>query len=75
MQKLETMKYEFYKNDPTDVIWWVDDTEYIGRRLFSFDRRTVYNLFEDYPDKLTKRQKIIFNKENPELAEMLAGRQ
>ena len=69
------MKYKFYRNEPTDVIWWVDDTEYIGRWLFSFDRRTVYNLFKDYPDKLTKRQKIIFDKENPELAEMLASRQ
>lgn len=61
---------KFYKNDPDDKIWWVDDTEYKGRFEFSFDKKTVYNLFEDW-DRLTAEQKSIFTAENPVLAELV----
>lgn len=56
---------DFYKNNETDVIYWVDDPETKGEFLFSFDQEQVFNLFEDYPWKLTKEQKRIFDKENP----------
>lgn len=56
--------YKFYKNKRTDTIWWVDNSEYAGIHLFSFDKKTVFNLFQDYPYKLTKEQKEIFDKEN-----------
>ena len=46
-------KYAFYKNNPVDTIYWVDDPETKGVHLFSFDKKKVYNLFEDYPHKLT----------------------
>lgn len=59
------MKNNFYKNNDTDQIWWVDNPEKIGEHLFTFDKEKIYNLFEDYPYKLTKEQKEIFDKENP----------
>lgn len=54
----------FYKNKETDQIWWLD-TEEIGTWEFSFDKKTVFNMFRDYPWKLTKEQKEIFDRENP----------
>lgn len=65
---------EFYKNNKDDKIYWVDNPERIGEHLFSFDKKTVFNLFEDYPYKLTKEQKRIFDKENPEWAEFFKDR-
>ena len=65
---------EFYKNNEDDKIYWVDNKEKIGAHLFSFDKKTVFNLFEDYPYKLTKEQKRIFDKENPEWAEFFKDR-
>ena len=56
---------EFYKNNPDDRVWWVDNPDTKGERLFSFDKKTVFNLFSDYPHKLTPEQKEIFDKENP----------
>ena len=62
------------KNNPDDVIWWVKTTDTIGEWLFTFDKTTVFNMFRDYPDKLTKKQKEIFDKENPEWAEFFKDR-
>lgn len=56
---------KFYKENPTDAIWWVDNSDVDGQHLFSFDKKTVFNLFADYPHKLTPEQKEIFDKENP----------
>lgn len=58
------MKNNFYKNNDNDQIWWIDNPEKIGEYLFTFDRKKIYNLFKDYPHKLTKEQKEIFDKEN-----------
>lgn len=58
-------KYNFYKNNETDIIWWVDNREQFGKHLFSFDRKKIFNLFRDYPYKLTNEEKEIFDKENP----------
>lgn len=67
-------KYKFIKNNPTDWIWWVDNPENLGEWLFSFDKTNVFNMFRDYPAKLTKRQKERFDKENPEWANFFADR-
>ena len=63
----------FYKNNEDDIIWWVETPDTKGEFLFSFDRITVYNLFQDY-EKLSDQQREIFNKENPMLAELFIER-
>lgn len=66
---------KFYKNDPADVIWWVDNEEESkGEWLFSFDKKKVFNMFADYPHMLTPEQKAIFDKENPYWAEYFSDR-
>lgn len=59
------MQYDFYKENDTDRIWWVDTVDTIGLYLFSFDRKKIYNLFSDYPHKLSPEEKRIFDEENP----------
>lgn len=66
---------EFYKNEPDDVIWWQETPDTRGEFLFSFDRVTVFNLFEDYPWKLTREQKEIFDRENPFWKDFFKDRQ
>lgn len=56
---------EFYKTDENNKIWDVIDTERRGPLLFSFDKKKIYNMWADYPDKLTPEQKELFDKENP----------
>lgn len=69
------MDYIFYKENLTDTIYWVDTVEeYKGLFLFSFDKKTVFNLFSDYPHKLTAEQKAIFDKENPYWANFFRDR-
>ena len=65
----------FYKENENDLIYWVDDPETRGVWLFSFDRITVFNMFEDYPWKLTPEQKEIFDRENPYWREFFSDRQ
>lgn len=60
----------FYKDEPTDKIWWVETPDKEGEFLFTFDKKTVFNFFRDYPEKLTEEQIKIFQKENPALAEL-----
>lgn len=56
----------WYKENPDDKIWWLDNSdEIVGEWIFSFDKNKRFNMFADYPKKLTKEQKEIFDKENP----------
>lgn len=66
---------KFYKNNPSDVIWWVENSDTVGEWLFSFDKETIFNMFADYPDKLTSEQKEIFDKENPFWADFFKDRE
>lgn len=66
--------YVFYKNKPGDTIYWVDDPETIGEYLFSFDKKQVFNLFADYPHKLTAKQRKVFDQENPQWRDFFADR-
>lgn len=68
------MLSDFYKNNPNDTIWWVDDTDYTGLWLFSFDKEKIYNMFADFPHKLTKEEVQIFVEENPDWAEFFKDR-
>lgn len=67
-------KYKFARNNPDDMIWWVDDPENIGEWLFTYDKTNVFNMFRDYPERLTRKQKEIFDKENPEWANFFKDR-
>lgn len=63
-----------YKQKETDVIWWVDNVGTIGEWLFTFDGKEIYNLFSDYPHKLSKEEKEIFDRENPYWKEFFLDR-
>ena len=64
----------FYKNNPDDKIWWLEEPDQIGVWLFSFDRKKIFNMFEDYPQKLTSEEKRIFDAENPYWADFFKDR-
>lgn len=65
---------KFYKNNPDDKIWWLDDFTHKGEWVFSFDRKETFNMFADYPHKLTPEQKKIFDEENPYWADFFKDR-
>lgn len=65
---------KFYKNNPDDLIWWVDNPEVKGEWLFSFDKKHIFNMFRDYPYELTSEQKKIFDEENPYWADFFKDR-
>ena len=46
--------YDFYKNNPTDKVYWIDNVGVIGEFLFSFDKKKIYNLFNYTYKKLCK---------------------
>ena len=58
-------RHDFYKNNPDDKVYWLDNPDCKGQHVFSFDKKQTFNLFADYPHKLTKQQKEIFDSENP----------
>lgn len=71
---MEQSNNKFFKNNPSDTIWWVDTSESDGKWLFSFDKKQIFNLFSDYPHKLTPDQLKVFNKENPYWKDFFADR-
>lgn len=65
----------YFKNSPDDTIWWVDNSADVkGEWIFTFDKKTFFNMFEDYPHKLTPEQKKAFDEENPYWAEFFKDR-
>lgn len=62
------VKYTAYKENKGDKVWWVNKTKdgvlVIGEELFTFDKKTIYNLFRDYPSKLSVDEWLTFNAEN-----------
>lgn len=65
----------WYKYNSDDKIWWLDNSdEIIGEWIFSFDKKKRFNMFADYPHKLSKEEKEIFDKENPYWAEFFIDR-
>ena len=69
------MLSDFYKQNESDLIWWVDDIDHIGHFLFSFDQNKIYNMFADYPHNLSKEEKEIFDNENPYWKDYFKDRQ
>lgn len=69
------MKNKWYKNNPRDTIWWLDNGEEVkGEFVFSFDRKKQYNLFADYPHNMTKKEVEVFDRENPYWADFFSDR-
>ena len=67
-------KVIFYKKNPGDKIWWVDNGGDVkGEMVFSFDKNKLYNLFRDYPQNLSKEEKEIFDSENEFWKEYFGG--
>lgn len=64
-----------YKDNPTDKIMWLDTSNRDGEFVFTFDGKTFFNMFQDYPHKLTPEQKAIFDKENPFWVKFFSGRE
>lgn len=74
MKKSESKHLEFYKNKDKDTIFWIDNVDVLGEFLFTFDKKKIFNLFADYPYKLTKDEKRIFDEENPYWRDFFADR-
>lgn len=68
------MLNNWYKKKESDKIWW-KEMDRIGVWIFSFDKKKEYNMFADYPYKLTPEQKEIFDKENPRWRDFFKDRQ
>ena len=69
------MRDRFYKENPNDKIWWLDNVdETTGEFIFSFDRKKTYNLFADYPHNMTAEEVRIFDAENPFWADFFKDR-
>lgn len=63
----------WFKHQRTDKVWWEDDPKTVGSFVFSFDKKTKFNFWTDYPHKLTPEQKAIFDTENAILVKDLKG--
>jgi hypothetical protein len=66
--------FRFYKKKDNDKIWSVEEIGNIGKLLYSFDKKNIYNLWTDYPHNFTKEEKELFDKENPYWKEFFSGR-
>lgn len=64
----------FYKKNPSDKIWWVDKPNNKGDMEFTFDKQKIYNIFRDYPERLTSNEKRIFDAENPFWVDFFSGK-
>ena len=58
------MADKWIKRKANDRIWWLQNTG-LGEFVFSFDKQKQYNLFRDYPKKLSHQEKMQFDNENP----------
>lgn len=67
------MEYSFYRRNPDDRVWWVRLKGQKDPLLFSFDRKKIFDFWTDYPDRLTKEQKTLFDRENPFWAKFYEG--
>ena len=53
---------------------WSVDTDEIGHLYITFDKKTIYNLFGDYPDNITPEQVTLVNEEMPYWADFFEVR-
>ncbi|MCD8209087.1 MAG: hypothetical protein LUD72_14205 [Bacteroidales bacterium] len=56
---------EFVKDSPEDKVYGVGTVRQLrGPHFFTFDKKNIYNLWSDFPEKLTDEEVRIFCKEN-----------
>lgn len=68
-------EYIWEHDEDGGTIWWKYYLEpKYGEMVFSFDKKKEYNLFADYPWKLTAKEKELFDKENPYWANFFRDR-
>lgn len=60
----------YWHREEGEKIWWELGGDHIGEMIFSFDKKTKFNFWTDYPHKLTPEQKAIFDIERGALAEL-----
>ena len=70
----ENSNFRFYKKKDNDKIWSVEEIGYIGKLLYSFDKKNIYNLWTDYPHNFTKEEKELFDKEYPYWKKFFKGK-
>lgn len=63
-----------YKKQETSRVWWASVPTELGTHLFSFDKIKFYNLFQDFPYKLTKEEIKIFIEDEPYWADFFKAR-
>lgn len=73
VDKLDDYK-QFREKVFSQNVYWVDNAKHKGEHLFTFDGEHIFNLFSDYPYKLTLREQYLFNKENPYWAKFFWAR-
>ena len=65
----------FYKKNPNSRIWWFRKEEPdFDEFLFSFDKKKIYNLYEDYGHNMTDEEMKILNEDEPETARLVSWR-
>ena len=67
---------DFYKekDKKNNKIWWTSKIDTLGELNISFNRKKIYNLFEDYPYNMTKEEVEIFKEEEPYWAKFFSWR-
>lgn len=61
----------WFKWNINDKVWWKDTGDEFWKYVISFDKKNEFDLFEDYPHKLTAEEKETFDKEYPDWADFL----
>ncbi|MDY2794791.1 DUF7675 family protein [Peptostreptococcus porci] len=64
----------FNKKDEKSKVWWTSKIDSVGELNISFDRKKIYNLFDDYPHNMTKEEVEIFDKEESYWKEFFSWR-
>ncbi len=73
MRKSTLKDFLLFRKDKNGRLWWVNHVDDDGLMEFTFDKRTIYCLFGDYPEKLSPKQKKICDKANPYWADFFKG--
>ena len=74
-RKMRTDVYaDGHRKDENSKVWWAYVEGYKGIHIFSFDRVRTFNLFRDYPYKLTEEEKRIFDECEPFWARFFKNR-